>query len=269
MTRRPIAIVATLALLALSAGLFWFVTRPENRRTADAIAMIDLPGGVYVMGVGADEDREQQAWPARRVTIRPFRLAKTVVTFDEYDRYAKATGQPLPQDEGFGRRSRPAINLDRAEVAGFIAWLNADTGRHFRLPSEAEWEYAARGGTTGSYFWGDRPSTDYANLSKDGGRDRFVTTAPVASFLPNAFGLYDMVGNVWQRVEDCRHPTMEGAPADGQPWIDVGCDSRIMRGGWYGSLTRGSKVTSRSAVADSFRSMGLGFRLAEDLPVGR
>jgi formylglycine-generating enzyme required for sulfatase activity len=98
------------------------------------------------------------------------------------------------------------------------------------------------------------------------GRDHFVATAPVASFLPNGFGLYDMAGNVWQMTADCRHPTLEGAPTDGSAWIDGACDSRIARGGWYGSMARGSKVTTRSAYADGFRSMALGFRLAEDLP---
>ena len=271
MNRRPTLVLAAIGVLLAAAAaptLYRLLSSSPSKRAAGAIAMVDLPGGAYIMGVVAGEEHEQQAYPARRVTVQPFRIGKTDVTFDQYDLYARAVGRPLPQDEGFGRGTFPVINLNREEVADYIGWLNQGTGRHFRLPSEAEWEYAARGGTTGPYFWGKGASSDYANLAGDGGRDHFVTTAPVASFLPNPFGLYDMVGNVWQRVEDCRHPTMDGAPADGRAWIDGPCDSRIMRGGWYGSLTRGSRVTSRSAVADEFRSMGLGFRLAED-PVKR
>jgi formylglycine-generating enzyme required for sulfatase activity len=263
-SRRHIAMALGLLTTAVSGHAA--VAPIESRQVADSIAMADLPGGKYVMGTNSVDEHEQQTYPARHVTIKPFRIAKTDVTFDQYDQYARKTGHLLPQDEGFGRGTRPVINLDRAEVDGFIAWLNAGTGRHFRLPSEAEWEYAARGGTTTPYFWGTAPSNDYANLASDGGRDHYLTTAPVASFLPNGFGLYDMVGNVWQRVEDCRHPTMEGAPVDGRPWLGAACDSRMMRGGWYGSFTRGSQVTTRTAVADEFRSMGVGFRLAEDMP---
>jgi formylglycine-generating enzyme required for sulfatase activity len=230
----------------------------------ESIDLADLAGGSYFMGVPEGEEHEQQAYPGHIVRVKPFRIARTDVTFDQFDVFARATGAPLPQDEGFGRGTRPVIDVDRAEALAFIAWLNAGTGRHFRLPTEAEWEYAARAGGTTPYFWGAGQASDYANLQGTGGRDQFMTTSPVASFLPNAFGLYDMAGNVWQMVEDCRHATLVGAPVDGSAWVDRPCDCRIARGGWYSSLTRGSRVTARAAVADGFRSMGLGFRLAED-----
>ncbi len=229
-----------------------------------SIDLADLPGGSYFMGVASGEEHEQQAWPGHVVRVKPFRIAKTDVTFEQFDVFARRTHSALPQDEGFGRATRPVINVDRAEALAFIAWLNAGTGRHFRLPTEAEWEYAARAGGTTPYYWGAGEATDYANIQGTGGRDQFMTTAPVASFLPNAFGLYDMAGNVWQMVEDCRHATLVGAPDDGSAWVDPPCDSRIARGGWYSSLSRGIRVTARAAVADGFRSMGLGFRLAED-----
>jgi formylglycine-generating enzyme required for sulfatase activity len=259
------------ALLALLLALAAFQPPDTTRLTGKSgvlrsIALADLPGGSYFMGVADGEEHEQQAYPGHVVHIAPFRIARTDVTFAQYDAFARAVRAPLPQDEGFGRATRPVINVDRAEALAFIAWLNAGTGRHFRLPSEAEWEYAARGGTTTPYFWGDALASDYANLQGVGGRDTFMTTSPVASFLPNAFGLYDMAGNVWQLVEDCRHPTLVGAPVDGSAWVGADCDSRIARGGWYSSLTRGSRVTARAAVGEGFRSMGLGFRLAEDAP---
>jgi formylglycine-generating enzyme required for sulfatase activity len=265
MTRRNL-FIAVLIVAGIAALISTFAMPSDKERTVTSITMADLPGGPFVMGLKADEEHEQQSYPAQNMILKPFRIAKTVVTFDQYDAFARATGQAMPQDEGMGRGTRPVINVDRQEILSFIAWLNADTGHHFRLPSEAEWEYAGRGGTTTPYYWGSAISSDYANLSVTKGRDHFIATAPVKSFLPNGFGLFDMVGNVWQVVEDCRHHDLVGMPLDGRPWVDSPCDSRIARGGWYGSLTRGSRVTARAAVADSFRSMGLGFRLAEDAP---
>lgn len=255
-----------LPLLTLAAMLIAADAPPPStkQQVIASIAMAALPGGTFFFGVKTGEEHQLQAYPGHDVTLPPFRIAKTTVTFAQYDVFARATRRPLPQDEGFGRGTRPVINLDRADMLAFIAWLDAGTGRHFRLPSETEWEYAARGGTTTTYYWADRSANDYANLAVNTGRDHFVTTAPVGSFLPNGFGLFDMAGNVWQATEDCRHSDLTSAPTDGRPWVDPPCDSRIARGGWYGSLTRGSRVTARVAVADSFRSMGLGFRLAED-----
>jgi formylglycine-generating enzyme required for sulfatase activity len=199
------------------------------------------------------------------VAISPFRLAATLVTFDKYDAYTKATRRPFAQDEGWGRGDRPVININRQEMLTFIRWLNAGTHRHFRLPTEAEYEYAARAGTTTPYFWGDGTTSDYANASSNTGKDVFEFTSPVGSFLPNPWGLFDIIGNVWEMTQDCRHPDFVGAPSNGAAWMEEEpCDSYIVRGGWYHSVTRGVQVTSRSAASASFRSSGLGFRVAED-----
>ena len=230
-----------------------------------SIAMVTLPAGSFAMGVKEGAAHEEQAYPAHGVHVPSFRIAKTTVTFDQYDEFARETQRALPQDEGFGRGTRPVINVDRQDALDFIAWLNAGTGHRFRLPSESESEYAARGGTATPYFWGDRAAASYANVTKVGTVGRFTGTAPVASFLPNGFGLFDMVGNVWQMVEDCRHPFLIGAPTDGTAWVDKVCDGRIARGGYYASMSRGSRVTTRAAVGNGFRSMGLGFRLAESI----
>jgi formylglycine-generating enzyme required for sulfatase activity len=237
---------------------------PDKVRVVQSIQMADLPGGAFFMGVQAGEEHEQQDYPGLVVRLEPFRIAKTDVTFEQYDTFARSSGHALPQDEGFGRGLRPVINVNRREMLDFVAWLNAGTGRHFRLPSEAEWEYAARGGTTTPYFWGNQPSSDYANLADNSGRDHFPTTSPVGSFQPNPFGLFDMAGNVWQAVADCNHPTLVGVPTDGRAWLEGDCFTHIARGGWYNSGPRGSRVTARAAVAVTFRSMGLGFRLAAD-----
>jgi formylglycine-generating enzyme required for sulfatase activity len=190
-------------------------------------------------------------------------MARTTVTFEQYDLFATATERVLPQDEGLGRGAHPVINVDRQDMLEFINWLNASTGRHFRLPSEAEWEYAARAGTTSRYFWGDDPDPERANSSANADPDHFVYTAPVASFPPNAWGFYDMAGNVWQAVSDCLHANYVGAPIDGRAWVDPGCKIRMARGGYFGSR-RAMGSASRAAIGEHFRSMGLGFRLAED-----
>jgi formylglycine-generating enzyme required for sulfatase activity len=149
-------------------------------------------------------------------------------------------------------------------MLAFIHWLNVGGPRRFRLPTEAEFEYATRAGTTTPYFWGDGTISDYANTASDTGRDVFPYTSPVGSFLPNPWGLFDIIGNVWEMTQDCRHPNFVGAPANGAAWMGQPCDSFIVRGGWYHSVTRGVQVTSRSAASATFRSTGLGFRIAAD-----
>lgn len=194
-----------------------------------------------------------------------FRMARYDVTFDQYDAYARATHRPLPPDEGWGRGPRPVINVEWSDIQAFIAWLNQGTGRRFRLPSEAEWEYAARAGTRTAYWWGDEPDSNQANTATNGGRDVWHFSSPVGSFPANPFGLYDMHGDVWQFVADCRHLTYVQAPIDGSAWLDGDCDSRVVRGGYYGSLKLGMRSNSRGAAGERFHSMGLGFRLAESI----
>jgi formylglycine-generating enzyme required for sulfatase activity len=229
---------------------------------AESIAMVDIPGGVFVMGTEA-ADGFQNGTPPHRVALRGFRMSRTEITFAQYDAYARETGRELPPDETWGRGRRPVIHVSWSEVQGFIDWLNAATGRRFRLPTEAEWEYAARGGTTSLYWWGDEVDHTLVNNSVDDGRDVWQYTAPVGEMPPNPYGLLDILGNVWELVADCRHPDYIDAPADGTARLDGDCDSRIARGGSWGSTSRGVQVAARGAAAESFSSMDLGFRLVE------
>jgi formylglycine-generating enzyme required for sulfatase activity len=253
---------ALLWLVTVHTSLAWGAPRYAQRAVVTSIELIDIPRGQFVMGTEAMVGA-QEGYPPHEVTIAPFRLAGTLVTFNQYDVFAKATGRALPQDEGWGRGDRPVINIDRQEMLAFIAWLNADGHRHFRLPTESEWEYAARAGTRSAYYWGDGVISDYANTATNTGRDTYPFTSPVRSFLPNAWGLFDMAGNVWEMTQDCRHSSFEGAPANGSAWMGEPCDSYIVRGGCYTSISRGVEVTSRAAASASFRSSALGFRLAE------
>lgn len=243
---------------------------PQTREVATASAitgtlvMQDIPAGGFVMGTDPALGF-QNGYPPHDVAIEAFRLAATEVTFAQYDAFAGATGRELPPDEGWGRESRPVVHISWNDAQAFVAWLNEGTGRRFRLPTEAEWEYAARAGTTSLYGWGDQVDHARVNNSVDEGPDRFAFTAPVGSFPANDFGLFDMLGNVWELVEDCWYPSYEAAPADGSARRDGACVSRVARGGSWGSTSRGVQIAARGAAGDQFASMDLGFRLAEDV----
>lgn len=226
--------------------------------------MIDISAGTFLMGASADADA-QQGKPQHEVTLTAFQLSETPVTFVQYDAFARATGRPLPQDDGLGRGRMPVINIDRADALAYIGWLNTQSAEGgYRLPSEAEWEYAARAGTTTGFYWGDDPDPRMANTRDNTGPDRFELTSPVGYFPPNQWGLYDMAGNVWEMTADCLHPTYTGAPADGAAWEEPGCTRHVVRGGDYSSSRRGQRPSARAAAGDSFRSTSLGFRVARD-----
>ncbi|MBL8552136.1 MAG: SUMF1/EgtB/PvdO family nonheme iron enzyme [Hyphomonadaceae bacterium] len=253
------------ALLALSLLCVFACAKPENPARDTLPKMILIPAGEFTMGAPPEEDT-QQGKPQHRVTVRAFRIGETEVTFDQYDAFARATGRALPQDEGFGRGERPVMNIDRSDMLAYIDWLNAQSGQKgYRLPSEAEWEYAARAGTTTPFFWGTAPDPRYGNSAANTGPDTFAATAPARSFQPNAWGLYDTAGNVWEMVQDCMHHDFVGAPTDGSAWMDATCYAYMLRGGEYQSMRRGTKTTSRSAMGGSYASMGVGFRIAQDV----
>lgn len=242
------------------------VARPATdspRAVAATLSMAPIRSGEFVMGTEPSVSF-QNGFPPHRVRIGAFLLARFDVTFDQYDAFARATHRALPPDEGWGRGERPVIHVSWRDAHAFIDWLSQGTGRRLRLPSEAEWEYAARGGTTTLYWWGDEPDPDKANTVTNTGRDHFRYTSPVGAFPANPFGLYDMSGNVWQFVEDCRHGSFEGAPADARAWVEGPCDSRVVRGGSYASIRRGMQVAARAAAGETFDSAELGFRVAED-----
>jgi len=242
---------------------------PVPRPTADtpkAVAatldMVDIPAGHYIMGTEPSVSF-QNGFPPHPVNVGAFRLARYDATFDQYDAFARATNRDLPTDEGWGRGERPVIHVSWRDAHAFIEWLNAGTNRHFRLPSEAEWEYAARGGTSTLYWWGDQPDPNKANTATNAGADHYRYTSPVGVFPANPFGLYDVSGNVWQFTEDCRHGSYEGAPVDGSAWLEGVCDSRVVRGGSYASIRRGMMIAAHAAAGETFDSTELGFRLAE------
>ena len=229
---------------------------------ATAIDMVDIPAGEFQMGSPTMEG-DSPGIPRHLVKVPAFRLGKYDVTFEQYDAFAEATRRVKPDDAGYGRGRMPVINVDWADTQAYIAWLNQQTGHHYRLPSEAEWEYAARAGATTHYWWGDKPNFSLYNSYMDEEPDHWRGPSPVGSFAHNPWGLYDIVGNVLQRVADCKKPTYDGAPTDGSAWVFEPCPVRIMRGGSWYNFGGGARAATRSGVADATRSTAIGIRLAE------
>jgi formylglycine-generating enzyme required for sulfatase activity len=141
-----------------------------------------------------------------KICVDPFYIGAYEVTFDEFDRFARATGRELADDEGWGRGNRPAVNVSVYDALNFAKWLSRETGAHYRLPTEVEWEHAARAGSEMSFPWGDELGSNRANCDGCGSQWDDKQTAPVGSFAPNAWGLYDVIGNVAEWTCSMRDP---------------------------------------------------------------
>lgn len=239
----------------------------------DCPQMLVVPAGSFTMGSMANEvGHHANEGPQHMVSIvKPFAVSKYELTFADWDACVAGGGCNgyEPKDQGWGRGQQPAINVNWHDAQAYVAWLSQVTGKTYRLLSEAEYEYATRAGTTTAYPWGDEIKLNgqtMANCAGCGTQWDNKQTAPVGSFAANAFGLYDMVGNVWEWTEDCPHNDYNGAPADGSPWIAGGdCTGRIVRGGSFTFATDGVRSAIRAGITSDFRSLNLGFRVARTL----
>jgi formylglycine-generating enzyme required for sulfatase activity len=238
--------------------------------------MVVLPPGEFMMGSSdTEEGHLHDEEPRHNVTVgRPFLVSKHEVTFAEWDACYDAGGCSLqPSDDGWGRGKWPVINVSWNDIQQYLKWLSTKTGMPYRLLTEAEWEYAARGITEASkphprYSWGDdikRDGEAMANCDGCGSQWDKKQTAPVGSFKPNPFGLYDMHGNVWEWVQDCY---AEYAPADGSAPPDEPNCSRVQRGGSWISNPGFMRAANRSRGGPGLRYGSSGFRVARDLPAG-
>jgi formylglycine-generating enzyme required for sulfatase activity/tRNA A-37 threonylcarbamoyl transferase component Bud32 len=231
--------------------------------------MVVLPAGQFLMG-GADNEPEADAdeRPAHTVILpAPLAVSRFEVTFDEWDACEALHGCKWhATDDGFGRGRRPVINVSWFDAQSYAAWLSERTGRPYRLLSESEWEYAARGGSTTQYPWGNDVGRGKANCKTCGSEWDNRETAPVGSFAANGFGLYDTQGNVFEWVEDCWHSDYTGAPSDGGAWKDQ-CVSnhRVLRGGAYGEPPIYLRAAHRDYETPMIRGGGIGFRIARAL----
>jgi serine/threonine protein kinase/formylglycine-generating enzyme required for sulfatase activity len=201
------------------------------------------------------------------VSVKPFRMGINEVTFAQWDLcHGDGACTYRPEDEGWGRGQRPVIHVSYRDISEqFIPWLNRKTGQQFRLPSEAEWEYAASANSNGTYYWGPNPSANHANGSESRGwiQDGFVNTAPVGQLRANAFGLYDTAGNVWELVEDC-DGNKNAMPTDGKANSNGNCNRRIAKGGSWFSGAKFLQVQERLPVATVDRNYERGFRIVLD-----
>ncbi|HEY3776813.1 MAG TPA: formylglycine-generating enzyme family protein [Rhizomicrobium sp.] len=272
----------------------------EFQECRDCPVMVAIPAGRFLMGSAAREaGRFQNEGPQHVVAIRAFALGKYDVTSEEFLAFLRATGyQPKPCNPILGMRWHspgkgiawppydeeprhwPAACLDWNDANAYIGWLNAEVrrahpqfagrGGPYRLPSEAEWEYAARAGTTTARWWGDAIGKDYADCNGCGSAWDDSELATVDSFLPNPFGLYGILGNVWQWTADCWHDSYAGAPADARAWSSKICNKHVIRGGSWDNLpvfVRSAARSSSSADGGEYDYSSLsGFRLARDLP---
>ena len=233
--------------------------------------MVVVSPGKFMMGSPEDEaDRRSDEGPQRKVTIwGPFAVGKFEVTFGEWDACVSEAGcSHKPSDEGWGRNRRPVINVSWDDVTKeYLPWLRRRTGNTYRLLSEAEWEYAARAGTTTTYSWGNDIGKNQANCNGCGSQWDNKQTAPVGSFKPNAFGLHDMQGNVEEWVEDCYYPDLYGyasAPVDGSA-VKGGyghCSLRVVRGGYWNAIAKYLRSAYRGGSKPDARWVGFGFRVA-------
>ncbi len=277
------------------------------RDCASCPELVVLPAGKFMMGSppneqGRENDGEED--PYHEVTIGyPLAVGRYEITRGEWAEFVKATGLADPDGcnihsapgqnwptikglnwhhTGYDQTDRhPAVCMNWNEVQLYLAWLSRKTGHKYRLLSEAEWEYAARAGTTTRFFWGDRmdDACGYANGSDltrheadpkfpadQNCHDGFVNTAPVGSFKPNAFGLYDVAGNVAEMTQDCLFNSYYGAPVDGKPMLKGDCALRINRGDTWTSTPELMRSAGRSADnVSTTRVVDLGFRVAREL----
>ena len=237
--------------------------------TTDCPEMVVLPVGAFLMGSPPEEaGRNGNEGPQHRVAgIGPIAVSRHEVTFADWDACVTyGDCRANVSDHGWGRDSQPVIDVTWEDARRYAAWLSTMTGKTYRLLSESEWEYAARAGSRTAYSWGDDIGTGRANCNGCGSQWDAVKPAPVGSFAPNAFGLSDMHGNVWEWVEDCYHATYEGAPDKGIAWRDGGeCDRPVIRGGSSNATPGNIRSALRGRGPTGGKASDLGFRIARVL----
>lgn len=230
--------------------------------------MVGIAKGSFTMGDQAGIGLNWEKPPHAVNLSKDFALGKFEVTQAQWQAVMGANPSAYKGDD------HPVEMVSWDEVQVYLEKLSAMTGKTYRLPTEAEWEYAARAGTDTPYAWGDTATRDHANYGKDekfGGKhtegaDRWADTAPVGQFQPNPFGLYDMQGNLSEWVADCWHQNYEGAPTDGSAWDEGDCGIKMFRGGAFASAPKFIRSASRGKISRRYQGNFIGFRVARDLP---
>ena len=290
--RAPAALIIALVSAVVISGLGAVATGAQTGaklsfRDCEACPlMTTVPAGHFLMGSPPTEaGRTAQEGPQHAVVIG---YAFAVSTFDitraEFATFARQTGFSVAEARCDWRAPRaggvpfeqsptdPVVCVSWQDAQAYVGWLSKVTGKHYRLLSEAEWEYAARAGSGTARPWGESASHDRANTGADrccaplvSGRDRWLHTSPAGSFPSNSFGLSDMLGNVWQWVEDCASDGYQDVPTNGEPHKADPCDLRVVRGGSWFHPSDMARSASRAADRGDFRVGDIGFRVAETL----
>jgi formylglycine-generating enzyme required for sulfatase activity len=271
---------------------------------ADCPQMVVLPAGNFTLGSAKSDGahRENEGPPVKVAIAKPFALMATEVTRDDFAAFVSDTARDVEKgcfvpDGGDGSRDEaadfmnpgfvqgakhPAVCVSWTDAEDYAAWLSQKTGRHYRLPTEQEYEYAARAGRKGSWVWGEDPfaatGCRTANVFDQSGKakykviedplpctDGFAETSPVDALGANAFGLKGMTGNVWEWVQDCYYPDYRGAPRDGSAWEEDACAEHGIRGSSYINNVWQSRLAMRDKLGPNSREVDVGFRLARDL----
>lgn len=239
--------------------------------------MIVLPAGSFDMGTSDSDLKALQAKyprrknlgederPQRRVSIPAFAIAETELTFDEWEVCVEFGDCEQRGSHTWGKGSRPVINVSWDDAQKYVVWLSKATGGKYRLPTEAEWEYAARAGSKTQYSWGNEPGQDNANCTEC--TAEAYGTKPVATYRPNKFGLHDMHGNVREWVQDVHHDDYSGnPPTNGTAWLEGGRkDLRVIRGGAWFIFPEFSRSANRAKLSPDTRNNFVGFRVARTL----
>jgi formylglycine-generating enzyme required for sulfatase activity len=224
--------------------------------------MVVISPGRFQMGSPPGPGEDEQ--PVHSVTVPSFMLSRYEVSASQFAIFAGATGRTPVGNESSGA-SLPAANISWEDAGAFIDWLNGFSAVQYRLPSEAEWEYAARGGSAAAYWWGESYVSGKVNGSGLGGADVWTETAPVNSLEANPYGLHNVLGNVWEWTADCYFPDYEGAPADGSARTGDDACGRVLRGGSWSDKPAWLRASTRNWFDRTERFDYVGFRLASDL----
>ena len=225
--------------------------------------MVALAGGRFEMG-GLATTLNPDERPRHEVTLAPFGMSRFEITFAEYDRFARATGRKVPESGELDRAEHPVAHVSWDDAHAYTQWLTRETGKRYRLPTEAEWEYAARGGTSTLYWWGNDVGKGNAHCfdCKSGLHPRQPTR--VGYFKPNPYGVYDTAGNVAEWVHECFHPDYNGAPADGSAWEGGDCTRRVVRGGSFSGASSAARSAKRDKLSPIQGYDNVGIRVVRE-----
>ncbi|NMX52802.1 formylglycine-generating enzyme family protein [Pseudomonas veronii] len=286
----PSAPLTALALTALCAALLPNLAEAATPQPGkvfkdckDCPEMVVLPAGTFTMGTPDDEvGREPDEGPMHAVTFaKPFAMSRFQITAGEWDSYIRQTGVKIadgdtrPGRECIASKPRypqsprqPAVCMDMDDIKHYVAWLSKKTGQPYHMVSEAQREYAARAGSSGPFPFPFDEGKGYSiaeHANTYGPADGYSFSSPAGSYPPNAFGMYDMHGNVYERVADCEHPNYIGAPTDGSAWVEPNCESFQIRGNDWGEAPVFSRSGNRNNIYPQTRGDWIGFRVVRDL----